>query len=61
MAGLEYDAMDIVLEKINRVDFDLSNIDLALANSLHTILAEIPTVAVDTVEVEANASVLADE
>ena len=44
------------------MDFDLSNIDLALANSLRrTILAEIPTVAIDTVEVEANTSVLADE
>ena len=44
------------------MDFDLSHIDLALGNSLRrTILAEIPTVAIDTVEVEANTSVLADE
>lgn len=44
------------------MDFDLSNVDLALANSLRrTILAEIPIVAIDTVEVEANTSVLADE
>ena len=44
------------------MEFDLSNVDLALANSLRrTILAEIPTVAIDLVEVEANTSVLADE
>lgn len=46
----------------NRVEFDLTNVDLALANSLRrTVLAEIPTVAIDIVEVEANTSVLADE
>ncbi|KAI9823841.1 MAG: hypothetical protein M1819_001121 [Sarea resinae] len=44
------------------VDFTLSNVDLAFANSLRrTILAEVPTMAIDLVEVEANTSVLADE
>ncbi|KAI9804575.1 MAG: 45 kDa subunit of RNA polymerase II [Piccolia ochrophora] len=45
-----------------RVDFTLQNVDLAFANSLRrAILAEVPTLAVDLVEVEANTSVLADE
>lgn len=44
------------------MEFDLSNVDLAFANSLRrTILAEVPTMAIDLVEVEANTSVLADE
>ena len=45
-----------------RVNFILRNIDLAFANSLRRIvLAEIPTMAIDLVEVEENTSVLADE
>ena len=44
------------------MDFTLANVDLAFANSLRrTILAEIPVMAIDLVEVEANTSVLADE
>ncbi|PGH23535.1 hypothetical protein AJ80_02489 [Polytolypa hystricis UAMH7299] len=46
----------------NRVDFRLSSVDLAFANSLRrTMLAEIPTVAIDVVEIESNTSVLPDE
>lgn len=45
-----------------RVDFKLSSVDLAFANSLRrTILAEVPTMAIDLVEIEANTSVLPDE
>lgn len=44
------------------IDFVLSNTSLALANALRRImLAEIPTIAIDLVEVESNTSVLADE
>ncbi|KAF8852672.1 insert subdomain of RNA polymerase alpha subunit [Acephala macrosclerotiorum] len=46
----------------NHVDFELSSVDLAFANSLRrVIMAEVPTMAIDLVEVEANTSVLADE
>ncbi|PGH03887.1 hypothetical protein AJ79_07245 [Helicocarpus griseus UAMH5409] len=46
----------------HRVDFCLSSVDLAFANSLRrTILAEVPTVAIDVVEIESNTSVLPDE
>lgn len=44
------------------MNFVLSSVDLALANSLRRIfLAEIPTVAIDLVDVKANTSVLPDE
>jgi len=44
------------------IDFVLNNTSLALANSLRrTMLAEIPTIAIDLVEIEANTTVLADE
>ncbi|CEP25205.1 RPB3 [Cyberlindnera jadinii] len=44
------------------VDFVLADVDLALANSLRrTMIAEIPTLAIDSVEIELNSSVLADE
>lgn len=45
-----------------RVNFELNNVDLSTANSLRRVmLAEIPTIAIDIVEVEENNSVLADE
>lgn len=44
------------------VDFELSRANLAFANSLRRIMqAEVPTIAIDLVEVELNTSVLADE
>lgn len=46
----------------NRVDFTLSNVDLAFANSLRrVVLAEVPTLAIAIVEFHTNTSVLADE
>lgn len=45
-----------------RVDFRLSSVDLAFANSLRrVILAEVPTVALDLIEIENNTSVIPDE
>ncbi|KAK5120265.1 hypothetical protein LTR85_006471 [Meristemomyces frigidus] len=44
------------------IDFMLSSTSLSLANSLRrTMLAEIPTIAIDLVEIEGNTSVLPDE
>ncbi|CAG8218944.1 unnamed protein product [Penicillium salamii] len=45
-----------------RVDFRLSAVDLAFANSLRrTMLSEVPTLALDLIEIESNTSVLPDE
>lgn len=44
------------------VDFELSRTNVAFANSLRRIIqAEVPTIAIDLVEIEKNTSVLADE
>jgi DNA-directed RNA polymerase II subunit RPB3 len=44
------------------VEFELSNTDLSLANSVRRIImCDVPTIAIDLVEVEENTSVLADE
>lgn len=40
----------------------LDDVDISLANGLRrTMIAEVPTLAIDLVEIEANSSVLADE
>lgn len=45
-----------------RLVFKLTQVNLAFANSLRrTILAEVPTLALDLIEIESNTSVLADE
>lgn len=70
---MDYDPMDTVDEEVGpqvtvreisskNIDFTLRNVELAFANSVRRImLAEIPTVAIDIVEVENNTSVLPDE
>ncbi|KAI5965948.1 rpb3 [Candida pseudojiufengensis] len=46
----------------DRVDFVLRDVDLSVANSLRrTMLAEVPTLSIDLVEIDVNTSVLADE
>jgi DNA-directed RNA polymerase II subunit RPB3 len=44
------------------IDFSLRNTTLAFANTVRRVmLAEIPTLAIDLVEIESNNTVLADE
>ncbi|KAJ7072309.1 insert subdomain of RNA polymerase alpha subunit [Mycena amicta] len=46
----------------DRVNFVLENVDLAFANSLRRVMmADLPTIAIDLVEFEANTTVLPDE
>ncbi|KAJ4497127.1 insert subdomain of RNA polymerase alpha subunit [Lentinula lateritia] len=46
----------------DRVNFVLENVDLAFANSLRRVMmADLPTIAIDLVEIEANTTVLPDE
>ncbi|EJD53687.1 insert subdomain of RNA polymerase alpha subunit [Auricularia subglabra TFB-10046 SS5] len=46
----------------DRVKFTLENVDLAFANSLRRVMmADLPTVAIDMVEIESNTGVLVDE
>jgi len=48
--------------KKDRVNFVLGNVDLAFANSLRrVVMADIPTVAIEMVEIETNTTVLPDE
>ncbi|KAK0387974.1 hypothetical protein NLU13_4218 [Sarocladium strictum] len=73
MDGMDYDPMvtdgdseqpqvKISAADATKVDFELSRTNLSFANSLRRIIqAEVPTIAIDLVEIEVNSSVLADE
>ncbi|KAI0738135.1 DNA-directed RNA polymerase, partial [Irpex lacteus] len=48
--------------KKDRVNFVLENVDMAMANSIRRVcMADLPTVAIDLVEIESNTSYLSDE
>ncbi|KAJ7287514.1 DNA-directed RNA polymerase II, subunit 3 [Mycena rebaudengoi] len=48
--------------KKDRVNFTLENVDLAFANSLRRVMmADLPTIAIDLVEIQENTTVLPDE
>jgi len=62
--GLEVSGPQIKIKHFDdiRVKFTLENVDLSFANALRrVILSEVPTLAIDIVEVDINTSVLADE
>lgn len=55
---------NVTIEELrrDRVKFTLENVDLAFANSLRRVMmADLPTVAIDMVEIESNTGVLVDE
>jgi len=55
---------EIEITELNReiVRFTLSNVDLSLANSMRRIMyAEVPTMAIDNVQIISNTSILSDE
>ncbi|KAI8096567.1 RNA polymerase Rpb3/Rpb11 dimerization domain-containing protein [Halteromyces radiatus] len=59
LGGPNITIRELTKESIN---FVLSDTDLSVANSLRRVMiAEVPTVAIDMVEIETNTTVLADE
>ncbi|EWC47624.1 DNA-directed RNA polymerase II subunit RPB3 [Drechslerella stenobrocha 248] len=61
-SGTDGPSVTIRKAEASHADFVLSNVDLAFANSIRRIiLAEVPTLAIDLVEVIGNTSVLPDE
>lgn len=61
-AGPALPEVEIYEEDSQHVKFIMSNTDLSVANALRrTMISEVPTVAIELVEIEANSSCLTDE
>ncbi|KAF8735882.1 hypothetical protein AX14_001330 [Amanita brunnescens Koide BX004] len=64
MQGIEEQEPTVRIRSLkrDRVNFVLENVNLAFANSLRrVVMADIPTVAIDMVEIDINTTVLPDE
>ncbi|KAM6502272.1 DNA-directed RNA polymerase II, subunit 3 [Amanita muscaria] len=64
MQGIEEQEPTVRIRSLkkDKVNFVLENVNIAFANSLRRVMmADIPTVAIDVVEVETNTTVLPDE
>ncbi|KAL0412578.1 UNVERIFIED_CONTAM: DNA-directed RNA polymerases II, IV and V subunit [Sesamum radiatum] len=64
MEGVSYQRFPKVKIRTVRDDFmkfELRDTDASIANALRRVIAEVPTIAIDLVEIEVNSSVLNDE
>jgi len=62
MASTRNPSIEVTFLDDYNINFVLSNTDVSIANALRkAIISEVPTIAIDLVEIEENSSVLADE